>query len=301
MRIGINSGAASGPETTIDGLIARAQQIEAAGFDSMWLANMFGLDAMTMLALIGRETKTLQLGTAVVPSYPRHPLVMAQQAATTQAAAQGRFTLGIGLSHQPIIEGMLGMSYDKPARHMREYLQVLAPALANERVQFSGDQYRVNGQITVKESSGVPLVVAALGDIMLKHAGTYADGTITWMTGAQTLESHIIPKIRKAAADAGKPAPRIVAGMPVAIVPDKDAARDRIDKGMKMYGQLASYRAMLDNEGVDGPSGIAIIGDEKELRAAIGRLRDIGVTDLNCAVLGVGDPEVTFDFLASEL
>ncbi|HBA42814.1 MAG TPA: LLM class F420-dependent oxidoreductase, partial [Alphaproteobacteria bacterium] len=115
MRIGINSGAASGPETTIDGLIARAQQIEAAGFDSMWLANMFGLDAMTMLALIGRETKTLQLGTAVVPSYPRHPLVMAQQAATTQAAAQGRFTLGIGLSHQPIIEGMLGMSYDKPA------------------------------------------------------------------------------------------------------------------------------------------------------------------------------------------
>ncbi|MGK2912973.1 MAG: LLM class flavin-dependent oxidoreductase, partial [Porticoccaceae bacterium] len=149
MRIGINSGAASGPETTIEGLIARALKMEELGFDTFWMANMFGLDAMTALALVGQRTTRIKLGTAVVPSYPRHPLVMAQQAATTNAASQGRFTLGIGLSHKPIIEGMLGLSYDKPARHMREYLQVLAPALRNEKIDFSGEQYRVRGQISV--------------------------------------------------------------------------------------------------------------------------------------------------------
>lgn len=301
MRIGINSGAASGPETTIEGLIARALKMEELGFDTFWMANMFGLDAMTALALVGQRTTRIKLGTAVVPSYPRHPLVMAQQAATTNAASQGRFTLGIGLSHKPIIEGMLGLSYDKPARHMREYLQVLAPALRNEKIDFSGEQYRVRGQISVAESASVPLVVAALGDTMLKLAGTYADGTITWMTGVKTLEDHIIPKIRKAATEAGRPAPRIVAGVPTAIVADKDAAIARIDKGMKMYGQLDSYRAMLKHEGVEGPSGIANIGDEKELRKTIQRYRDIGVTDLNCAILGVGDHDTTVAFLASEL
>jgi len=132
MKIGINSGAASGPETTIGGLIERAQKMEAHGFDCFWMASMFGLDAMTALALVGQNTSKIQLGTAVVPSYPRHPLVMAQQAATTNAAASGRFNLGIGLSHKPIIEGMYGMSYEKPARHMREYLSVLGPALHNE-------------------------------------------------------------------------------------------------------------------------------------------------------------------------
>lgn len=301
MRIGINSGAASGPETTIAGLVERAQKLEALGFDCFWMANLFGLDAMTALAVVGQQTERIALGTAVVPTYPRHPLIMAQQAATTQAASSGRFHLGIGLSHRPIIEGVLGMSYDKPAKHMREYLHVLAPALRNEKVSFAGEQYRVRGQIAVSEPAPVPLLVAALGDVMLKLAGTLADGTITWMTGLRTLENHIIPKIRKAAADAGRPAPRIVAGVPTAIVRDKEAAVARIEKGMKMYGMLDSYRAMLDREGVAGPSGVANIGDEAELRRAIQRLRDIGVTDLNCAILGVGDPDETVAFLASEL
>ncbi len=301
MKIGINSGAASGPETTITGLIARAVRMEELGFDTFWMANMFGLDALTALALVGQRTTRIKLGTAVVPSYPRHPLVMAQQAATTNAASGGRFTLGIGLSHKPIIEGMFGLSYAHPARHMREYLQVLTPALRHEKVDVAGEQYRARGQLTVTEFAAVPVVVAALGDAMLKLAGTYADGTITWMTGVKTLENHIIPKLRKAAADAGRPAPRIVAGVPTAIVADKSEAVARIDKGMKMYGQLDSYRAMLAREGVDSPSGIANIGDEKELRRAIQRYRDIGVTDLNCAILGVGDHDTTVNFLASEL
>ena len=226
---------------------------------------------------------------------------MAQQAATAKAAASGRFNLGIGLSHKPIIEGMFGMSYDKPARHMREYLNVLAPALRNEKVDYQGEQYGAHGRIAVPESESVPLLVAALGDVMLNLAGTLADGTITWMTGPKTLEDHIIPKIRKAAAEAGRPEPRIVAGVPTAIISDREAAVERIDKGMKMYGQLDSYKAMLAREGAQGPSDIANIGDEGDLRKYIQRLRDIGVTDLNCAILGVGDHDTTVEFLASEL
>ena len=301
MKIGINSGAASGPETTFPGLIERAQKMEALGFDCFWMAHMLGLDAMTALAVVGQNTSRIKLGTAVVPSYPRHPLVMAQQAATAKAAASGRFNLGIGLSHKPIIEGMFGMSYDKPARHMREYLNVLAPALRNEKVDYQGEQYGAHGRIAVPESESVPLLVAALGDVMLNLAGTLADGTITWMTGPKTLEDHIIPKIRKAAAEAGRPEPRIVAGVPTAIISDREAAVERIDKGMKMYGQLDSYKAMLAREGAQGPSDIANIGDEGDLRKYIQRLRDIGVTDLNCAILGVGDHDTTVEFLASEL
>ncbi len=300
MKIGINT-AGIGPEATIDGLIAQAKRVEAMGFDSLWIANMFGLDAIMSMALIGRETKRIKLGTAVVPTYPRHPLTMAQEAATAQAASGGRFILGIGLSHKPIIEGALGMSFDKPARHMREYLQILSPLLRNEKVKFEGALYKTNAQISVAESKGVPLVVAALGDIMLKLAGTYADGTITWMTGPKTLETHIIPKISKAAKEAGKPAPRIVAGMPFALVPDKAAVVERLDRGLKMYGTLPSYRAMLDREGAQNPSDIACVGTEKEISASIRRLRDIGVTDLNCTLLGVGDRDLTLQFLASEL
>ncbi len=300
MKIGINT-AGIGPEATIDGLIAQAKRVEQMGFDSLWIANMFGLEAIMAMALIGRETSRIKLGTAVVPTYPRHPMVMAQMAATAQAASKGRFILAIGLPHKPVIEGALGMSFDKPARHMREYLQVLGPLLRNEKVQFAGELYKTNGQISVAESQGVPLVVAALGDVMLKIAGTLADGTITWMVGPKTLENHIIPKITKAAKEAGKPAPRIVAGMPFALVPDKEAVRDRLERGLKMYGTLASYRAMLDKEGLKGPADLACAGGEKELRASIQRLRDIGVTDLNCTLLGVGDRDATLQFLQSEL
>ncbi len=301
MRIGVNSGAASGPETTISGLIARAQKMEQLGFASFWMAHMFGLDALTALALVGQATSRIELGTAVVPTYPRHPLAMAQQSATTNAAAGGRFTLGIGLSHKPIIEGMFGMSYAHPARHMKEYLEILAPALRSEKIDYRGELYGAHAQLQVSEAPTTGLVVAALGERMLELAGTHADGTITWMTGPRTLEQHVIPRIRAAAERAGRPAPRIVAGVPTAIVTDLDAARARIDKGMAMYGKLDSYRGMLDREGAAGPADIAMIGDEAALRKQIQRFRDIGVTDLNCAILGVGDHDATVDFLAGEL
>ena len=193
MRIGLMSGAEGGAGS-IGALIEEARGAEALGFDSFWLANIFGFDAITAQALVGHETERIQLGTAVMPSYPRHPVAIAQQALTTASATGGRFRLGIGLSHKIVIEDMFGMSYDKPAKHMREYLSVLAPLLRGEPAKFTGEQYRVNAGLAVPGAGPVPLLVAGLGPVMLRLTGELADGTITWMTGVKTLGSHISPK-----------------------------------------------------------------------------------------------------------
>ena len=301
MRIGVMTGAVDGGD--LDALVAQAKDLESAGFASLWAANIFGLDAITTMAIIGRETTRIELGTAVVPTYPRHPTAIAQQALTAGAASQGRFTLGIGLSHKLVIEDMLGFSYDKPARHMKEYLEVLCPLLRGESVSHQGDEYRVNAALQVPGAQPVPLLVAALGPVMLKLTGRMADGTITWMTGPKTLEDHIIPTMGKAAADAGRPAPRTVAGLPIVITSDPASARETIGKLLTMYGQLPSYRAMLDREGVAGPADVALAGDENEVGAALDRLRDIGLTDLNAAIMPIeeGAGERTLEFLKSRL
>jgi 5,10-methylenetetrahydromethanopterin reductase len=303
MRIGLMVGATDGPGGAIDGLIAAVKRDEAAGFPNVWMANIFGLDAINALALVGRETSRIELGTAVVPTYPRHPFALAQQALTTQAASHGRFALGIGLSHKIVIENMLGMSYDKPARHMREYLKVIGPLLRGEGVQFQGEQYRVAAQLQVPGATRVPLLVAALGPTMLRLTGELADGTITWMTGPKTLATHVIPTLREAAKAAGRPEPRIVAGFPVVVTNKPDEAREKIAKALVIYGQLPSYRAMLDREGATGPADIALAADEGALRRELAKLRELGVTDFSAAITAVEDgaEERTRAFLASEL
>jgi len=303
MRIGLFAGTT--PETSfgLRDLAAFAKDAEVRGFHSLWLPNIFGLDGVGAAAIAGWETQTIELGTAVTPTYPRHPGALAQQAVTTQLACDGRFTLGIGLSHQLVIEGMFGMSYDKPAKHMAEYLQIIAPLLRGEGVEFTGEQ--LTGRLTLEKTGAkrVPLIVAALVPAMLKLAGEYADGTSLWMTGPKTVEEHIIPHISAAATAANRPAPRIVCGLPICLTNDADGAKEHISKALQIYGMLPSYRAMLDREGVEGPADLAIVGDEAHLRASIARLRDAGVTDFNAAVIaaGGGTVEDTLDVLQSEL
>jgi F420-dependent oxidoreductase-like protein len=266
------------------------------------LPNIFGLDAVGACAIVGWETSRIELGTAVTPTYPRHPAALAQQAMTTQAACAGRFALGIGLSHQLVIEGMYGMSYDKPARHMSQYLNILAPLLRCEASDFEGDELTGKLALDVPGADEVPLLVAALGPAMLKLAGSMAHGTSTWMTGPRTIAEYIVPGIAAAAAEAGRGAPRIVCGMPLCLTNDVDAAREHIGKTLKNYGMLPSYRAMLDREGVAGPADLALVGDEATLRADIARLRDAGVTDFNAALIPFGDSmDAALDLLQSEL
>jgi F420-dependent oxidoreductase-like protein len=301
MRIGIMTGA-SGPDDTLDALVARGKEVERRGFATLWMANIFGLDAITTLAIVGRETQRIELGTAVVPTYPRHPLAMAQQALTTQAAARGRFALGIGLSHKVVIEDMFGLSYEKPARHMREYLEVLRPLLRGEPVKYAGQLYRVTGGLGIAASPPA-LLVAAMGDAMLRLTGELADGTVLWMTGASTIEKHVAPRIRAGARDAGRPAPRIAAGIPIALTKDAAGAREWTAKNLVVYGQLPSYRAMLDKEGLAGPADLALVGDEKTLDAGLARLRSAGVTDFIASIVPceAGADARTLDYLQSKL
>ncbi len=294
MKIGIGAGA----DGRIDLLLGEARRAEADGFQALWMPNIFGLDAIGALTVAGHETNHIELGTGVVPTYPRHPMAMAQQALTAQAASGGRFVLGIGLSHKIVIEDMFGMSYARPARHMREYLEVLSPLLRGEGVQFKGEEYRVSGALQVANAPAVSLLVAALGPQMLRLAGRLSDGTITWMTGPRTLESHIIPTISKAAQEAGRPGPRIVAGFPVVVTDDVDAAGEAVNRTLQIYGQLPSYRAMLDREGAQGPADVAIMGTAEQVRSRLMHLRDIGVTDLNAAIVPInGRSERTMDLL----
>ncbi|OGP87088.1 MAG: LLM class F420-dependent oxidoreductase [Deltaproteobacteria bacterium RBG_13_65_10] len=301
MRIGIGI-AADG--ASLEATLEEYVRAEKDGFTAAWTPNIFAFDALTLIALAGGLTSRIELGTAVVPTFPRHPFALAQQAMTVQAATQGRLALGLGPSHRVVIETMLGLSYEKPARHMREYLSVLCALRDNAQVSFEGETYRVQGNLKVSGCSPFPVLVGALGPAMLKVAGQLADGTVTWMTGARVLEKTIVPTITRHAREAGRAAPRVVAGIPVCVTDDADGARETAAKLFAIYGTLPSYRAMLDAEGAAGPADIAIIGDEKQVKASLSRLASAGVTDLQGSIFPSGQDRAasrarTYALLAS--
>jgi F420-dependent oxidoreductase-like protein len=284
VRIGIFGGDTA--SRTVDDVIEAARRTEADGFHGYYLPQIFGLDAMGVLTLVGREVPRIELGTGVVPTYTRHPLAMAQQALTVQAASGNRFALGIGLSHQVVVETMLGLSFEKPLRHMREYLALLVPLLREGKADFDGETMR--GTLTV-DAAGVnppPVLLAALGPKMLELAGTVADGTVTWMTGPATLAEYTVPTITAAARAAGRSAPRIVTSLPVCVTDDPAAARERAATEFQVYGFLPSYRAMLDREGADGPGDVAIVGARAEVEDAVRGLAAAGVTDFVASIFG---------------
>ncbi len=284
MRIGIGVGDEGG----LDAALARFKRAEADGFAAAWTANIFGLDAMTLLALAGRETSRIELGTAVVPTYSRHPFYMAQQALTTQVATGGRFVCGLGPSHKIVIENMLGLSYEKVARHVREFVGVMRQLLDAGQVQFEGETYKVQGALQIP-TDAPPLLIGALGPMMRRVAGELCDGTITWMTGRRTLAEEVGPGVRKAAESAGRAAPRVVAGLPICVTEDAEGARKAADQIFAMYGTLPSYRAMLDAEGLAGPGDIAVAGDEQAVETQLRAYAEAGVTDLNAAIMPFGD------------
>ena len=288
MRIGIFGGAAN--DGTIDAMVAEARSAEADGFASYWAPQIFGHDALTALAVIGREVPRIELGTSVVPTYPRHPMMMAQQALTVNAASNGRLCLGIGLSHKIVVESMWGMSYDKPVRHMREYLTVLQSLNKTNNVSFSGEVYSTHAGVSVAGSQPFGVVVAALGEQMLRVTAALADGTLTWCTGPSTLANHTIPVLDRASDALGKPKQRVIAALPVCVTTKVAEARERASQVFAIYGQLPSYRAMLDKEGAAGPADIAIVGTAAEVTDRITALADIGVTDFAAVEFG-GDPD----------
>ncbi|MEY2435112.1 MAG: 5,10-methylenetetrahydromethanopterin reductase [Acidimicrobiaceae bacterium] len=293
MRIGIFGGDAGQGGGGIDELVKTVHEIADQGFPSYWLPQIFGIDALTAFAVVGHEVDGIELGTSVIPTYPRHPMALASQALTVQSAIGGRLALGIGLSHQFVIEQMWGYSFDKPVRHMREYLTILRALLDERSVQFKGESLSASAALTIaSDVSAPPVLVAALGTQMLRLTGRMADGTITWMTGPSTLAEHTVPTLRSATAEAGRPeAFRVVAGLPVCVTDDADEARARAAQTFAIYGQLPSYRAMLDREGAAGPADVALVGDEKAVQAGIERIAEAGATDFLAAEFGSSDSE----------
>ena len=290
MRYGIFGGAVN--SATLEDMVNEAAAAARDGFAAYWAPHIFGHDALPALAVVATQVPRIELGTSVVPTFPRHPHAIAQQAHTVAAASGNRFTLGIGLSHKIVIENMLGLSYDKPVRHLREYLSVLMPLSRNEPANFDGEMYKVHAGISAKGSSGFGVVVAALGEQMLRVTAALADGTLTWCTGPATLAEHTIPTITRAAEEFGRPAPRVIAALPVCVTGDKEAAAVRAAETFAAYGALPSYRAMLDREGVAGPADIAIIGTSEQVQERIAGLAGIGVTDFAAVEFGATPEEI---------
>ncbi|HYM16220.1 MAG TPA: TIGR03564 family F420-dependent LLM class oxidoreductase [Dehalococcoidia bacterium] len=284
MRIGINLGG----DVPVAQHVQQVIDAEAAGFESAWFSNIFGTDPMTVIALAGARTAHIELGTAVVPTYLRHPFAMAQEAVTVQAATSGRFVLGIGLSHHVVVENMWGLSYEHPARHMEEYLKVLLPLAREHKVGHAGDLYRTTATLAVPDAAPLPVIVAALAPRMLRLAGELADGTVTWMTGVRTIAAHVAPKINAAAEAAGRPRPRVAVCLPVAVTEEIAATREACARIFQIYGRLPNYRRMLDKEGVEGPADVAILGDEAAVERQLRDLAAAGATDFIAGIVPAG-------------
>ncbi|MDJ0852063.1 MAG: TIGR03564 family F420-dependent LLM class oxidoreductase [Myxococcota bacterium] len=287
MRIGWNGG---GSHRSLDSIREDARRAAADGFSSFWLSQIAGPDSLTALAAIAPDAPGIELGTSIVPLYGRHPLALAQQALTAQAATGGRLVLGIGSSHKLLVEGMLGESYARPFTRTKETLAALTGLVRGEVVSLDGDEVVARGQLAI-DAPAPSILIAALGPKMLDLAGREADGTTLWMVGPKTIGGHIAPRIREAASAAGRPEPRVLAGVPVCVTDDVDRARAFASESLHMYGQLPAYRAMLEREGLAGPEDLLVAGSEGEVRAGLAAFESAGATDLRVAPLAPTEDE----------
>jgi F420-dependent oxidoreductase-like protein len=293
MRIGLMLGTERGHHRhKLAPLLADAQAAERDGFASVWVPQVPGdFDAFTMITLLGQATERIELGTAVLPIQTRHPVAMAQEALSNQAVCEGRFTLGIGVSHHWVIEGQLGLPYERPAHEMRAYLEVLNAALRGPgSVDVENERYRVHSPMEVTDWTPNPVLLAALAPAMLRLAGEHAAGTILWLADERAIADHVVPRITKAAAGAGRPAPRVVAGVPVALCPKDavDAARGWANRALGHAEFSPNYQRLLDHGDAEDVGDILAAGDESAIFERLRAFRDAGVTDLAARPLALG-------------
>jgi len=274
-----------GSSRNTDDLKKQVQEAKNLGYSTFWTPQIFNLDALTALAVIAESVEDIRLGTSVIPTYPRHPMMLAQQALTVNQVSNGRLDLGIGLSHKPVVEGMWGISFDAPVGHMSDYLQILMALLHDGTISYGGKHLTSRGGIDVP-ADAPPVLVAALGPQMLKLVGRVADGTVTWMTGPETIRNHISPVINAAAEEAGRPVPQVIAAVPVCITSDLDMAEEYAKRDFGFYGDLPSYRAMLEREGLTNSWDIALSGSFEEVADGLQKYADSGGTQVVAAVYG---------------
>jgi F420-dependent oxidoreductase-like protein len=278
----------------VDDLVQNLAKLRDEGFRRVWMAQLpYDPDLLTLLAVALREVDTIEVGSGVVPIQVQHPMQLAQRALTLNLIADGRFSLGLGMSHRMVTEQMWGISWDKPVRQMREYLEGLQPLLAGQPAEAVGEVWTTRGSLQIPGAPTPDVYIAALGPQMLRLAGRRTAGTLTWMTGPKTLSEHVGPTLRDAAVEAGRPATavRVAASLPVSVTDDVAGARAQAAQEFAIYGTLPSYRAMLDREGFSGPEDAAIIGDEKTVSDHLEELSAAGVDEFVGAVFDAS-PEV---------
>lgn len=307
MRLGMFITDTNPNAAGFDTIVATAQWAEEAGLAGGWVPYVpWSYDAMVTLALVARETSTLELGTAVIPTYPFHPQAMARAALSVSAVAPGRLTLGVGPSHPSVIERMYGQSYERAGVHTREYVAALRSGFAQSgTIEGHGDFYDFTSIFSVPGTPPEPgLLIAALAPYMLRLAGERTDGTILWLTDEHALEGYVRPRITAAAQAAGRPSPRIVVGMPMAICDDLAAGKEAASRIYATYAQIPTYARIMERAAVSRPEEIVLVGDEATVRDRLRRYAELGATDVLAAPFAWGsDKERTFartrEFLAA--
>jgi F420-dependent oxidoreductase-like protein len=294
VRLGVMIGAERGDSARkVSRMLADIEWAENAGMDTAWIPQVPNdFDALLAVALMGTRTTRIELGTAVVPLQAQHPIALARQALSTHAATGGRLALGVGPSHHWIIQDMLGLPYEKPAGYTRDYLEVLHAAFAGPGpVDVENDHFTVHNPLDLAPVTPLPVLVAALGPVMLALAGEHADGTVLWMADERAVSDHVVPRITKAADNAGRPAPRIVAGIPVCLCAagEVDAARERANRILGEAEVSPNYQRLLDYGDARDVGDICAAGDEEAILARMKRFADAGVTDLSVRLLPIGE------------
>ncbi|MFI9412466.1 LLM class F420-dependent oxidoreductase [Nocardia gamkensis] len=294
MRIGVMIGPEKGDSgRKLERMLRDIEWAESAGLDTAWIPQIpTDFDALITIAAMGLRTSRIELGTAVVPLQAQHPIALARQALSAHAAAGGRLALGVGPSHHWIVRDMLGLPYDKPAAYTRDYLEVLHAGLRGPgRVDVQNATFTVHNPLDLGPVAPVPVLVAALGPVMLRIAGERADGTVLWMADERAIADHVVPKISKAAADAGRPAPRVVAGLPVCLCePGRvDEARERANRILGEAEISPNYQRLLDHGDARDIGDLCLAGDEAQIAAGLRRYAEAGATDVSVRLLPIGE------------
>jgi len=312
MRIGLQVSADRGRYATkVEKLQADARWADQAGLDTIWTPQIPDeVDVMTAVTLLGTVTSRIEIGTSIVPLQPRHPVVLAQQALSNQAVCQGRFTLGVGVSHHWIIADMLGLPYERQVTTARCYLDVLDQALSGPGlVEVDNELFHIRQPLDITDITPTPVMMAALGPVMLKLAGERAAGTVLWLADEPTIAGHVVPTITKAAEGAGRPAPRIMAGVPVCLCAEGEveAAIERTNKTLSEVVASPNYVRLMAHGNAESIGDVLICGNEVAMEKRMRAFAEAGVTDLNCRIVALGEgreqvkasAERTREFLAA--
>jgi 5,10-methylenetetrahydromethanopterin reductase len=296
MRIGLMGNkayslAGTGP-FDVEELIEDARSAQRDGLASYWVGQQLDWDAFSLLAVLAREVPGIEFGTAVTHVWTAFPVHMAQQAMSLQVLSGGRFTLGVGLEHEPIMRAMWGLDWNRPVAYFAEYLDVVRSLIETGRVEHEGEFFQIKTSfLRFRPHPEMQIILGALGPRMLRLAGSKAEGTTTWLTGTKTIRDHIVPSIRAAAEEAGRPPPRVIPLVPIAVTKDVRGMRERVSEQMSFYPTMPSYQAMLEREGATTAGEIGLFGSPSQVEEALHELDAAGATDFGAILFGTHDEE----------